>query len=239
MLGHPRLHLHRTDSTNERARALASAGAPHGALVTAGEQTAGRGRQGRVWSAPPRSSLLMSLVLRDQPALLPLVAAVAVCDIAGEGAAVKWPNDVVRRSTLGKLAGVLIEARPQEDWAVVGIGVNVALQVEDLPPELHPTAASLELPPSEIEPLLGELLQAFERRLAQPPETLLDAWRTLDVLYGQRVSWEQNPTAMESGRQMVGCAEGVDGEGRLIVLLDSGAQATLSAGEVHLQPPPV
>ena len=61
-LGHPRLHLRSTDSTNERARALALAGAPHGTLVTAAEQTAGRGRQGRRWSAPAGSALLMSLL---------------------------------------------------------------------------------------------------------------------------------------------------------------------------------
>ena len=94
-LGHPRLHLRSTDSTNDRARALAIAGAPHGTLVTASEQTAGRGRQGRRWSAPPGSSLLASLVLRDPPPLLPLIAAVAVCDMAGEDARVKWPNDIV------------------------------------------------------------------------------------------------------------------------------------------------
>src|SRR5580693_7229710 len=83
-LGHPRVHLRRTDSTNERARALALAGAPHGTLVTASEQTAGRGRQGRSWSAPAGQALLMSLLLRSPPSLLPLIAAVAVCDVAGE-----------------------------------------------------------------------------------------------------------------------------------------------------------
>ncbi|HTA04728.1 MAG TPA: hypothetical protein VK774_00055, partial [Solirubrobacteraceae bacterium] len=80
-LGRPRLHLRRTDSTNDRARELALAGAPHGTLVTAAEQTAGRGRQGRRWSAPAHSALLMSLLLREPPQLLPLIAAVAVCDV--------------------------------------------------------------------------------------------------------------------------------------------------------------
>src|SRR5437879_3482862 len=92
-LGRPRLHLRRTGSTNDRARELAAAGAPHGMLVTASEQTAGRGRQGRSWSAPSGSSLLMSLLLRSPPLLLPLAAAVAVCDVAGEHAQIKWPND--------------------------------------------------------------------------------------------------------------------------------------------------
>src|ERR1700680_3499056 len=94
-LGRPRVHLRRTDSTNDRARELAIAGAPHGTLLTASEQTAGRGRQGRRWSAPAGSSLLMSVIVRSPPALLPLIAAVAVCDVAGVAAQIKWPNDIV------------------------------------------------------------------------------------------------------------------------------------------------
>ena len=146
-LGHPRLHLRSTDSTNERARALALAGAPHGTLVTAAEQTAGRGRQGRRWSAPAGSALLMSLLLRDPPPLLPLIAAVAVCDVAGDDARVKWPNDIVfaRGGRLAKLAGILIEGRPQEGWAVLGIGVNVAVRGGGAAGELRDTAASLGL----------------------------------------------------------------------------------------------
>ncbi len=85
-LGRPRLHRRSTDSTNDRARLLAIAGAPDGTLVTASLQTAGRGRQGRRWIAPADSSLLMSLILRTPPPLLPLIAAVAVCDVAGEDA---------------------------------------------------------------------------------------------------------------------------------------------------------
>jgi BirA family biotin operon repressor/biotin-[acetyl-CoA-carboxylase] ligase len=82
-LGHPHVHHRVTDSTNERAKELAAAGAPHGTLVTADEQEAGRGRQGRVWTAPPGSAVLMSLLLRDldeRHALLPLAAAVAACE---------------------------------------------------------------------------------------------------------------------------------------------------------------
>src|SRR5712691_6583369 len=120
-LGSPRVHLRRTDSTNDAARELALAGAPHGTLVTASEQTAGRGRQGRRWSAPPDSALLMSLLLRWRPPqgvpqLLPLIAGLAVCDVAGERTLLKWPNDVVLVSGegLAKLAGILVEGRPQE-----------------------------------------------------------------------------------------------------------------------------
>ena len=95
VLGAPRLHLRLTDSTNSRARELALGGAPHGTIVTATEQSAGRGRQGRTWSAPAGSSLLLSVVLRDPPQLLPLTAAVAVAEVVGGQALIKWPNDVV------------------------------------------------------------------------------------------------------------------------------------------------
>jgi BirA family biotin operon repressor/biotin-[acetyl-CoA-carboxylase] ligase len=248
-LGHPRLHLRRTGSTNERARELAIAGAPHGTLVTATEQTSGRGRQGRRWSAPPGSSILMSLLLREPPELLPLMAAVAVCDAAGERTRIKWPNDVVLLASaeagedqhsagarLAKLAGILIEARPQDHWAVLGIGLNVAVQLEDLPAELRPDgeqvagessglpAATLGLAPNDVEPTLARLIQALERRLSEDAATTLEAWRTRDALHGREVVWSGG-----SGR-----AEGIDGTGRLVVALTDGGSTTLGSGEVHL-----
>ena len=192
-LGHPRLHLRKTTSTNDRARELAIAGAPHGTLVTASEQTAGRGRMGRSWSAPAGSSLLMSLVLRPgppnpepppkpwPPPQLPLLAGVAVCDVAGPQARVKWPNDVVVEDGLNlrKLAGILTEARPQAGWAVLGIGLNVAVHLQDLPAELQATAATLGLTIDAIEPTLANLLAALERRLAAPIEPTLARLREL------------------------------------------------------------
>jgi BirA family transcriptional regulator, biotin operon repressor / biotin---[acetyl-CoA-carboxylase] ligase len=224
------VHLRRVGSTNDRARELALAGAPHGTLVTASAQTAGRGRQGRRWSAPAGSSLLVSLVLHSPPALLPLIAAVAVCDIAGEDALVKWPNDIVLRRAnpehpLAKLAGILAEGRPQAGWAVLGIGVNVAVRLEDLPVELRPAAATLGFPADAIEPTLERLLEALARRLAEPARATLDAWRTRDALHGREIAWG-------SGH---GRAQGIDEEGRLIVVLADGGRTTLDAGEVHLR----
>jgi BirA family biotin operon repressor/biotin-[acetyl-CoA-carboxylase] ligase len=221
-LGHPRLHLRETGSTNDRARELAAAGAPHGTLVTARAQSAGRGRQGRVWSAPPGHALLMSLVLRDAHPLLPLVAAVGVAAAVGEDARIKWPNDVLIGGR--KVAGILAEGRPQEGWAVLGIGVNVAIRVEDLPPELHDTAATLGREPSDVEPFLSQLLACLDRALALPADELLDAWRARDALVGREITWL-------AGR---GRAAGIDGEGRLVVELPDGGRTTLDAGEVHL-----
>ena len=221
-LGTPRLHLRLTGSTNERARELAWAGAPHGTLVTAAEQAAGRGRQGRTWSAPPGRALLLSLVLREWPALLPLAAAVAVADVAGPDAQIKWPNDVLVGGR--KVAGILVEGRPQEGWAVLGIGVNVAVAVGDLPEELRERAGTLGLAPAAIEPLLATLLAELARRLGQAPAALLEDFRARDALLGRAVSWQRGE----------GVAAGIDADGRLLVDRADGAREALDAGEVHL-----
>jgi BirA family transcriptional regulator, biotin operon repressor / biotin---[acetyl-CoA-carboxylase] ligase len=232
-LGRPRVHLRSTDSTNDRARLLAIAGAPHGTLVTASLQTAGRGRQGRRWTAPAGSSLLMSLLLRSPPSLLPLMAAVAVCDVVGEHARIKWPNDIVlpRASGLAKLAGILAEGRPQEGWAILGIGLNVALRVEDLPAELRERTATLGEAPREIEPTLARLLPALSERLSEPEGAALEAWRARDALLGREITWGADGARSPLGR---GRAEGIDGTGRLVVALAQGGHTALDAGEVHL-----
>jgi BirA family biotin operon repressor/biotin-[acetyl-CoA-carboxylase] ligase len=225
-LGTPRLHLRATTSTNDRARELAAAGAPHGTLVTAAAQSAGRGRQGRTWSAPPGRALLMSLVLHDPPSLLPLAAAVAVAEAAGPQAAIKWPNDVLLGGR--KVAGILAEGRPQEGWAVLGVGLNVAVRPADLPAELRDTAAGLGLQPADIEAVLARVLAALQRTLSLDAGTLLDAWRERDALLGREISWS-------AGR---GRGGGIDGAGRLIVELPGGGRTALDAGEVHLDPAP-
>ncbi|MDP2712787.1 MAG: biotin--[acetyl-CoA-carboxylase] ligase [Solirubrobacteraceae bacterium] len=221
-LGRPHLHHRVTASTNDVARALAVAGAPHGSLVTAGEQRAGRGRQGRTWSAPAGRALLLSLVLRDWPVLLPIAAAVAVAEIAGPDAAIKWPNDVLIEGR--KVAGILCEGRSQEGWVVLGVGVNVALREADLPPELAGRATSLGLEPAAIAATRDGLLRALQRRLAQPATELLADYRARDALLGRRVRWAHGE----------GVARGIDEAGRLLVRQADGSTATLDAGEVHL-----
>ncbi|TML31217.1 MAG: biotin--[acetyl-CoA-carboxylase] ligase [Actinobacteria bacterium] len=221
-LGTPRVHHRRADSTNARARELAAAGAPHGTLVTAAEQTAGRGRQGRTWTAPAHRALLASLVLRAWPPLLPLAAAVAVAEVAGGASAIKWPNDVLLPGGR-KVAGILVEGRPREGWMVLGIGLNVAVRPGDFPPELRDTAGTLGLEPADVEPVLAALLGGLERWLAAPPAAVLSAFRARDALAGREVAWAD-------GR---GRAAGVDDEGHLLVESAAGRVA-LDAGEVHL-----
>jgi BirA family biotin operon repressor/biotin-[acetyl-CoA-carboxylase] ligase len=161
-------------STNDEALEWAAAGAPEGAVVTAGQQTQGRGRWSRSWLSPPGSSLSISVILRPrspaQTALLTTVLGVAVAE-ALEGAAgvtcgVKWPNDVLIGGR--KVAGILVESRSSGDAtpaAVAGIGVNLSWSPEEMPPEIRDSATSLVAAgagPLPRGPLLAQILGSVE-----------------------------------------------------------------------------
>ncbi|HSK49433.1 MAG TPA: biotin--[acetyl-CoA-carboxylase] ligase [Solirubrobacterales bacterium] len=249
-IGTPHRHFAATDSTNTRARELAAAGAPHGTVVTAGAQSAGRGRQGRTWTAPPCKALLYSAVVRplDQRHLmLPLAVPIAVCEAAEElrpniECGVKWPNDIHLEDR--KLAGVLIEARSQDRWAVVGVGLNLTIAPDEFPPELQDTAVSIfgsaeggmgeprrSLPavaPTGLPhiPLTASVVLShhLDRWVAAEPDEVLEKWRERDVLLGREVTWDGGS----------GVADGVDDRGYLLVVTADGDRVALGAGEVHI-----
>jgi BirA family transcriptional regulator, biotin operon repressor / biotin---[acetyl-CoA-carboxylase] ligase len=238
--GRPHRHYRVTDSTNERAKELALAGAPGGLVVTADEQTAGRGRRGNEWFAPPGSCLLYSALVRpfapDGPSLLPLAVPVAASETAEAVAPVrcqlKWPNDVWVDER--KVAGVLVEARPDEGWAVIGVGLNVAIPQEDFPAELRDTAASVlpteaegGLPPGGapgVRRALAALNESLGRWVAASDDEVLAAFRARDALSGRRISWEGGE----------GTAAEIDERGHLVVEKQGGERVALGAGEVHL-----
>lgn len=226
--GQPHRHYTRTDSTNTRARELAAAGAPHGTVVTAGEQTEGRGRQGRTWTAPAGKALLYSAVVRpleERHMLLPLAVPLAVCEVAEELEAgtrcrVKWPNDVLVEGR--KLAGILIEARPQDGWAVVGVGLNLATRPAEFPAELRDTATSLS--GASVEAARESLNRHLAQWVEADRDSVLEAWRERDALRGRPVAWDGGS----------GVADGVDDRGYLLVLTPDGARISVGGGEVHL-----
>jgi BirA family biotin operon repressor/biotin-[acetyl-CoA-carboxylase] ligase len=240
VLGRPHRHFRVTDSTNERAKELAMAGAPGGLVITAAEQTAGRGRRGNAWFAPPGSCLLYSALVRplaaDDSALLPLAVPLAVCETAEAVAPVrcqvKWPNDIWIDER--KVSGVLVEARPDEGWAVVGVGLNVALTEDQFPPELRKTAVSLlpmeaeeGLPPGGapgVHRALSSLNETIARWLEAGDDEVLSAYRARDALCGRRISWDGGE----------GVAEEIDERGHLVVEKSDGERVSLGAGEVHL-----
>jgi len=167
----------------------------------------------------------MSIVLREPTRLLTLAAGVAVAEVVGGDAKLSWPNDVVLADGR-KVAGILAESRPQEEWTVLGIGVNVAVRAGDLPVELRKRAGSMDLGVEEIPRILDDLLRALEWWLAAPAGEVLEAWGERDALLGRVVRWPDGS----------GTAAGVDGEGRLVVRTADGGREALDAGEVHLEP---
>jgi BirA family transcriptional regulator, biotin operon repressor / biotin---[acetyl-CoA-carboxylase] ligase len=232
-----------TGSTN--ADLLAEADAPDGAVLVADHQTGGRGRLGRTWSAPPRSGLAVSVLLRparpvaDWP-LLPLVAGLAVVDALGAlgvAARLKWPNDVLVEGPdrPGKVCGVLAEARTGAggDRVVLGAGINVSLRTDELPVD---TATSLVLAgarSADRDTVLRRYLRALRTRVDAwaAGESPLPAYRAVSATIGRDVR-----AHLPDGSVLEALAVDVDDEGRLVVEGSGGARTSLSAGDVvHLR----
>lgn len=240
-IGHTVVYHAETASTNDVARALAEAGHPHGVVVVADHQTAGRGRRGAEWFSPPRKNLLLSVILRPTaPAhewpRLTHIAALAVCEgieavLPDLRPQVKWPNDIFLSGR--KTAGLLLEsAFPAQapPFSVLGIGLNVNLAARDLPPELRETTTSLAIeaaqPSVHREPVAAAILRALNRLLAKPSDAfpaLLDDLRRRSLLLGRPIR------AGVAGREMTGTAHDLGPAGELILRQPDGAPATLTA----------
>jgi BirA family biotin operon repressor/biotin-[acetyl-CoA-carboxylase] ligase len=239
-VGRHLLYVTRVTSTQDVARAEAEKGAPDGAAVLAEEQTGGRGRLGRTWVSPAGKNLYLTLVMRPPTRhlrALSIVAPLAVAE-ALEGAAglrcrIKWPNDVLVQGR--KISGVIIEADLAGEavkYALVGMGVNVNLDVEAVP-EIADIATSVRRElgrDGSREDVLSALLNAFEARYAEALEgdAPFRAWRSRLETLGRRVR------ATFGERVEEGVAEDVDAEGSLLIRRDDGSLATVEAGDVTL-----
>jgi BirA family transcriptional regulator, biotin operon repressor / biotin---[acetyl-CoA-carboxylase] ligase len=240
-----------TGSTNSDLLRFAADGAPQGLVLAAQAQTAGRGRQGRVWQNLPGAALTFSVLLRPRPvpqsfrAWVPLLAGVAtaaaVRSVTGVDARLKWPNDILVGD--GKLTGILAE-QTTGDAIVVGIGLNVRGGAGDLP---VPTATSLELHgavQTDRNELLTEILRRLERwyrRWAEPVSSGPQPGRPGDAdACGLRAEYlGQCATigrvvkiALPGGRSLDGTAVDVDTNGCLIVRDERGVLVPVSAGDV-------
>ena len=238
-----RVHHHpRVRSTNDVAALLAGGGAPHGTVVVADEQTAGRGRHGNHWFSPPGAGLYVSVLLRiAPPPVLTLAAGVAVAEAleraAGLDATLEWPNDVVVEAAgrRRKVAGILAEASTAGDRVervIVGIGINV--RDGAWPAELASRAGSVEgLTGRPVDPaaLLVEVLAALAIRCGEVEDgrvaALLARWGALaPSSRGSTVEWSVGPVRRR------GVTEGVDEQGALIVRVGTRRER-LCGGEVH------
>jgi BirA family biotin operon repressor/biotin-[acetyl-CoA-carboxylase] ligase len=224
-LGRPRLDVESCEST----QALVDTSLPEGAIVVADHQTAGRGRLGRSWEAPPGRALLFSILLRPPPERnapeLSLVAGIAVADALertlGLSVQLKWPNDVMLRRR--KVAGCLAEVR--DGVVVLGIGLNVNQNRDELP-EHAGSLLTLTGRESDREALLSTLLEDLDARYSAWREGGLDAvYEGLgprDFLRGRRVS--------VNGQS--GVASMINREGRLEIQVGHGELVTVESGEV-------
>jgi BirA family biotin operon repressor/biotin-[acetyl-CoA-carboxylase] ligase len=168
---------------------------PLGSVVVADHQTAGRGRRGRSWEAPPRSGLFATFVLEPSPIVV-FVAGVAAAEACGRGVQLKWPNDLVLDGR--KLGGILAEIR--NEHALVGIGINLSWAPEG--------AAKLE---ENRDALLDRLIPLIGWWAEAEPEAVIQRWRELSWTLGQTVRVELGGEVIE------GLAEDVAEDGALLV----------------------
>jgi BirA family transcriptional regulator, biotin operon repressor / biotin---[acetyl-CoA-carboxylase] ligase len=235
-----------TGSTNAdlAARAVAEDLA-EGVVLSADHQRAGRGRQGRTWSAPPRSGLAVSVLLAPREvdsgrwSWLPLLTGLAVHDvlvqITGLPATLKWPNDVLVKER--KICGVLGElvTQPSGPAVVIGAGLNVSLAEDELP---VPEATSLRLAgaaTTDRQVLLRAYLRALEHRYDRWRTAGGDPWRSgIGAAYREACGTLGRDVRVElpTGDVVTGRAEGVDDSGRLLVLDGGGREHALAAGDV-------
>jgi BirA family biotin operon repressor/biotin-[acetyl-CoA-carboxylase] ligase len=244
-----RVDLYRElDSTNRLAEALAARGAPHGTIVLADGQSAGRGRLGRSFFSPPGRSLYLSALLRpgigaEHAHRYVFAAALAVADTlraflpASVPVEIKWPNDVLLGGR--KASGINLPVQldgPRVASLVLGIGVNVNLQAAELPAELVPIATSLRIAsgrPADRVAVAERLLERLEGELDRLERegfaAVLDAWRKSFRMQGERVrvGGPGVPHPIE------GIAAGVDDEGALLVRVGDRVERVL-AGDVSL-----
>ncbi len=247
--GHPwaesALWLPTADSTNNAAKMLAAQGAPHGTVVLADHQTAGKGRLGRAFSSPAGMGIYCSVVLRYdvEPerlfVLTPVMAEAtreAVEAVTGLQPQIKWINDLVLHGR--KLCGILTELGVENgtvSYVVVGVGINCGQQEGDFPPELRQTAISLRQAlgrPVDREALTLELirrLQLAADTALQTPVPWMDAYRQHCVTVGKDVLLLRNEERREAH------VDGIDDRGALLVTLPDGTKETVFSGEASVR----
>lgn len=227
-------------STNTEAAEAAARGAEEVYAVLADQQTAGRGRQGRSWQAPPGTSLLCSLVVRPPVptsvlGLLPLLTGLALAEAVdavcpGLEVALKWPNDLLVRGR--KAAGVLVESGPP-GAVIVGIGVNIDWRGIARPPELAAATSLAEAVRGPVDrwDVLSALVRSFAAHYhlwPAKPTGFLDAYRQRCVTIGSPVR-----VSLASGGVVSGRAVDVAPAGTLLLGLPGGDMSEVTAGDVE------
>ncbi|QUH28842.1 biotin--[acetyl-CoA-carboxylase] ligase [Vallitalea guaymasensis] len=245
IIGNKIINFDKLDSTNQQAKKLALEGASNGTVVIAEEQTAGKGRRGKMWVSPPGTGIWMSAILRpsvmpENASMLTLVAGLAVCkavrEITNLEASIKWPNDIVVNGK--KICGLLTEMNSEIDFinfVVVGIGINV--NIEKFPPELDNIATSLMIEGNQSyqrKKLVKRTLEIFEdyykKYLATEDLTkIIEEYNEHCINIGRKVR--------VTGRKqdITGNVKCVTNKGELIVTDQQGEDIVVTSGEVSVR----
>ncbi|MEG1479124.1 MAG: biotin--[acetyl-CoA-carboxylase] ligase [Clostridiales bacterium] len=232
--------LDTVDSTNTYAKNLALKKAPHHTIISAMEQTAARGRQGRSFFSPKDTGIYMSLILRpqeslDKALLLTVAAAVGVSQAIEEATnispQIKWVNDIFFNGK--KVGGILTEAisdfeSNSLEAVIIGIGINLKTQAQDFPPELQPIATSLLIPQLTRNQLIGTIAtNIFDLTENLNPDSLIAAYKKRSLVLGKEITFQKNGTTHHA------TVLDINEKGNLVVKTCKGTEI-LQSGEITL-----
>ncbi|MBU3111864.1 biotin--[acetyl-CoA-carboxylase] ligase [Clostridium lacusfryxellense] len=240
------IHYESISSTNSKAKELAEMNEEHGTVIVSEEQTLGRGRLGRNWVSPKYKGIWMSIILRpniitQNASLITLVGAAAVqraIKKMGIETSIKWPNDIVIDSK--KVCGILTEMSGEIDhinYLIMGIGINVNLEEEDIPIELKESATSLKLETGKYidrKLLLANILNEFEDLyndfvLNGNIKETIDICREKSILIGREIQ------LVNRGKVKIAKAVDISDKGELIIENDQGIIEHIVSGEVSIR----
>lgn len=237
-------YFEQINSTNKKAKELASHGANHGTLIVANEQTAGSGRYGRVFESPKDSGIYMSMILKPDemflkdPTLITAYAAVIVSNViesmTGKKVGIKWVNDLFLDGK--KVCGILTEAvtnfeSGQIEWIVVGIGINLTTSSHDFSEEVRKKAGALL--EEEVSISRNDLVARIFKDFMSPNEQMsvenvMKEYKEKSIILNKRVLIQQ-------GKEELLCLiKDIDNQGQLVIQKDSGEISTFNSGEIRV-----
>lgn len=243
--GQETMFFEEVDSTNNVAKKMAEEGAPHGRLVIAENQNAGKGRRGRTWSSPEGTGIWMTFVLRPQispqaASMLTLVAAMAVRKAiyleTGLETVIKWPNDIVAGGK--KICGILTEMSAELEWinyVVVGVGINA--NIRKFPDEISDKATSLILETgrmvdrSRMVSAYGNAFEEYYNRFLETGNLAL----LKDEYNSSLANFHNQVRVLDTAGEFVGISKGINDAGELVVTDDEGTERIVRSGEVSVR----
>jgi BirA family biotin operon repressor/biotin-[acetyl-CoA-carboxylase] ligase len=245
IIGHQVYYFSEIDSTNDEAFELAAAGSPEGTVVIADSQTKGKGRLQRVWHSPSGSNIYTSIILRpnlepDSAPQISILAGVAIAEIMDNFCAgmvnLKWPNDVLLKRK--KVCGILAQMKTSAsrvDFVILGIGINVNIDYNQLPGDIKNTATSLAIETghkiSRQELIIGlyeNLAKWYKKLMEGGFSAVKEKWLSMAPMIGKRVQ-------IMSGNEMIsGKALGIDEQGSLLLLTAEDRRIKISAGDATI-----